>query len=297
MLPYAEILAAERGGKYRNNAVLGLLEASGVLVAVLFVLICVVIVREAWPIFSTDGMAAMIFGEKWFPSAGYFGLAPILAASLAVALITVLIAAPFSIGLAVFTVFFASPFLASVVRRLLNVATAVPSVVFGLWGLMTIVPALASVRPPGVSLLAASLVLAMMILPTMALLADMALAQLPRQYLLASAALGASRTERVLLCMRLVLPGLTAAAVFSFCRAIGETMVVMMLAGNIVAWPNGLLVQVRTLAANVALEMPYAMAMHRAALFFGTMELIVVVGIATGIGLYFMNKGGEDAGR
>ncbi len=290
MRPYAETSSAWQERGFLNKAVLNLLDASGLLIIALFILLCAVIVAESWPALFGGNLPKMVAGTKWFPSSGLFGSAPILAASLAVALATVLIVAPFSIGLVVFMNYFAFPFAASAMRRLLNVITAVPSVVFGLWGLMTIVPLIASVRPPGVSLLAASLVLAMMVLPTMALLADMALTQIPRQYLLASAALGASRTERILLCLRLAAPGLAAATMFSFCRAIGETMVAMMLAGNIVAWPGELTAQVRTLAANIALEMPYAMGMHRAALFLGTLELIIIVGAATAAGLYFMSR-------
>ncbi len=278
-----------------TNIFIGFLVSSGVIAALQFSGICLVLVTEAWASITNTGLKAFFLDKNWFPTIGQFGSAPMMLSSVVVAILAVLIAAPFGIGLAAFNNFFANPVLATIIRRLLNVATAIPSIVFGLWGLMAVVPLIVLIEPPGVSLLAAVVILAMMIIPTLALLADLILDQVPQAHVRAAIALGARKETNVLLIMRIASHGLFGAIIFSLCRAIGETMVVVMLAGNIVAWPNSPLTQVRVLTANIALEMPYAAGLHRSALFLGALELVVIVAVFTFVGMWLMDRGTERA--
>ncbi len=277
-----------------QSAFVGALYSSSILIVALVAAIGFVLILGAWASISSHGIGVVFVDDKWFPSIGQFGAAPMFVSSMVVALCAVLIVAPFGIGVAIFNHFYAHRVIATLVRRFLNVATAIPSVVFGLWGLVTIVPLIALLKPPGVSLLATVLVLALMVMPTLALLADLTIGQVPRAYVIAATALGATKEENIFLTLRFATRGLSSALAFSFCRAIGETMVVLMLSGNIVAWPIDPLAQIRVVAANIALEMPYATGEHRSILFLGSLVLIVFISIVTFFGVRLMdNKGAE----
>lgn len=201
--------------------------------------------------------------------------------------------APLGVFSAVFERFYAPRPIAGVYRRLIEVLAGIPSVVVGFWGLVTLVPIIARVRPPGASVLAAVLVLALMVLPTVALVAAASLRSVPADYLSGAAALGLSRWAVV---RRVALPasrpGIVAGITLAVGRALGETMAVLMVAGNVVQVPRSLYDSVRTLTANIALEMPYAQGLHRSALFagglalsFAVLTLIVAAEFAHGAGL------------
>jgi phosphate transport system permease protein len=141
-------------------------------------------------------------------------------------------------------------------------------VVYGFWGLLAIVPAINRVHPPGTSLLAGGLVLGLMILPLCALSTDAGLARVPQSYLRAAAALGLSRFGTL---TRILLPeawpAIVAGCVLQLGRTLGETMAVIMVCGNVAEVPDSLFAPVRTLTANIALEMAYASGWHQRALF------------------------------
>lgn len=190
----------------------------------------------------------------------------------------VLLAAPVGILSAVFCQFYAPEPVAAAYRRLMELLAGIPSVVYGLWGLVVLVPLIARLEPPGPSLLAGILVLSLMILPTQALMADAALAAVPSSYLQGAAALGLSRWATV---RGVVFPAarsaLLAGAILQSGRAVGETMVVLMVTGNVVQAPSSLFHPVRTLTANIALEMAYALGDHRSALFVNGLLLLAMV--------------------
>jgi phosphate transport system permease protein len=156
----------------------------------------------------------------------------------------------------------------------------VPSVVFGLWGLMVLVPLIGRVQAPGQSLLAGGLVLAMMVLPTIGLGVQAALAAVAREHLVAAAALGVGRARMV---WSVALPaaggGIWAAVGLGFARAVGETMAVVMVCGNIAQLPGSLFDPVRPVTASLALEMGYAGGEHRALLYAAALALVLVVGL------------------
>jgi phosphate transport system permease protein len=249
--------------------------------ALILLLIILFTIGEASPGLRKVGVVAFFTDMSWHPNAeaanGKFGLAPMIVGSLLSTLGAVLIAGPLGLGSALLCRFYAPPRVANAYRRLIELMAGLPSVAFGLWGLTVLAPAVQAWRPPGQSLLAATIILALMILPTLMLLADSALGAVPASYLRGAAALGLSRTGTIL---QIAIPaaraGLLAAVVLAACRAIGETMAVLMVAGNVVQVPSSIFDPVRSLTANVALELGYAAGDHRSALFVSGLVLLCV---------------------
>lgn len=246
-------------------------------------LILTFLVTEAWPALAQVGVGRFLGDPGWLPSAGpegAFNLAPMLAGTAAVTAGALLLAAPAGVLSAIFCRFYAPAAVARVYRRLIEVLAGVPSVVYGFWGLVVLVPWIYRLRPPGQSLLAGVLVLALMVLPTVALLAESALRSLPRAYLDGAAALGLGRWTTVRrIALPAAVPGIGAGCVLAAARALGETMAVLMVCGNVVQVPGSFFDPVRTLTANIALEMAYATRFHRSALFVGGLALMSLVGV------------------
>lgn len=239
------------------------------------------LLAESWPALAHLGWRQFA-GLDWYPLEGRFGLAAMSVATLAVAALAILLAAPLGLACALFARFQAPPALAAGFRGLLALMAGVPSVVYGFWGLTVLVPLVARWQPPGASLFTAGLVLALMILPTVALLAHAALAAVPRHLLDGAAALGLSRRATLL---KVAIPaarhGIVGGVLLGLARALGETMAVLMVAGNVVQLPASLFDPVRVLTANIALEMAYATDMHRAGLFVsGLLLALLVLGLA-----------------
>jgi phosphate transport system permease protein len=229
----------------------------------------------AWTRFITD--------TSWHPVDGLYKLTPMLSATFYSTLGAVLLAAPLGIASALFSRFYAPPFLSGCYSRLIELLAGIPSVVYGFWGLTTFAPLIGRLHPPGASLLTGILILTLMILPTVALTVDAALAAVPTAYLRGAAALGLSRWGLI---SGVALPaarsGIIAGILLAAGRAIGETMAVLMVAGNVVQQPLSLFDSVRTLTSNIALEMAYATGDHRAALFVSGLALMVMVLVLVG---------------
>jgi phosphate transport system permease protein len=191
---------------------------------------------------------------------------------------SVLVATPLGIISAVFRQYYAPRAVGQLYRRLIELLAGIPSVVYGFWGLVVLVPLIGRIHPPGQSLLAGILILTIMILPTIALMADASLSNIPPEYLRGAAALGLSRHTTV---RSVVLPaaksGLFTGVILETGRAIGETMAILMVAGNVVQLPQSVFDPIRTLTANIALEMAYATGNHRAALFVSGLVLMIVI--------------------
>ncbi len=236
--------------------------------------------KESLPLLLKINPMRFLNDPGWHPTEGQFGLFPMFAGSLLITVGAMIVAAPLGIILAVFCRFFAPRKIANAYQALLSVLSGIPSVVFGLWGLVVLAPIIRHVQPPGVSLLAGVLVLAVMILPTIALSANAAMTSVPFEYLQGAAALGFSKWQRVWgVAIPAARPGIVTGMILGAGRAIGETMVVLMVCGNVVQVPDSVFDPVRTLTANIALEMSYALSDHRAALFVsGLMLLFVVMG-------------------
>ena len=181
---------------------------------------------------------------------------------------------------AIFCQYVAPPTTAKTYRKLVELLAGIPSVVYGFWGLVVITPIIAQWQAPGASLCAAILILALMVLPTIALMTDAALANVPKSYIDTAASLGLSPyTTVVNIVMPVAKRGIITALLLATGRAIGETMAVLMVAGNVVQIPTSIFDPIRTLTANIALEMAYAMNDHRAALFASALILLIIVSL------------------
>ena len=234
----------------------------------------------------------MYSDESWFPKqfadVGTFGLFPIALGTLLVSFGATLIAAPLGIGSAIFSQYYAPARLAFLYRRLVELLAGIPSVVFGFWGLIVLCPLVAKLSEalpgdtfyPGPSLLSAILIVALMIIPTIMLLAESSISRVPRNFIEAAAALGLGRFTII---RTIILPqaksGIFTGVVLGIARAIGETMAVVMVAGNVVKIPESIFAPVRTLTANIALEMGYATGVQRSSLFFSGLLLLALVAV------------------
>lgn len=241
-------------------------------------LIALFLLGEALPLIARDGFARFLRDPGWWPRDGSFNMAPMVVASLLLTLGALALATPFSLAFAVHTTLRSPPAVARLLRALVQASAAIPTVVIGLWGITAIVPLVNLVAPPGASLLAGIVVVALMIFPTITMLVQAALQAVPPGYAQAASALGVPPAQTLL---HVVLPaarhGIVSAMVLGAARAIGETMVVLMVCGNIVQVPTSLFQPVRTLTANIALEMPYAMGDHRASLFVAGLLMLMLV--------------------
>lgn len=261
-----------------DQPLISVLAIAAVIAATILLLILLFLLRESWPVLQKIGIVRFFTDDGWHPLEGLYGLAPMLWATLAAGIGAALLATPLGLASALFARFYAPRWLALPFQRMVALLAGIPSVVFGFWGLTALVPFIAAFEPPGASLLAGILILTLMILPTIALTADAALAAVPEHYSRGSAALGLSRATTIL---GVLLPaakaGITGGILLAAARALGETMAVLMVAGNVVQTPASLFDPIRTLTANIALEMAYATGDHRASLFVSGLMLMSLV--------------------
>lgn len=275
-----------------DTVFLALICGCALIASLVIVLIALFLFKESFPLIHKIGVAHFVTDEGWWPSSGQYNLVPMIAASLLLTVSASLIATPVAILYAIFMAFYAGKHVRKAMRLLVDVSAAVPTIIYAFWGLLTVVPFINDITGPGTSLLAGSLVLSLMIFPTITVLSHSAITAVPGHYFYAGAALGVQ--QRALI-RHIVLPsargGIIAAAILGAARAIGETMVVLVLCGNIVQVPHSVFDPVRALTANIALEMPYAMGDHRAALYVsGMIVLLVVTGLVLISELYAKRK-------
>jgi phosphate transport system permease protein len=250
-------------------------------------LVVAFLVLKSWPALEHIGVVRFFTDPDWYPTEDLYLLTPMLWGTLWATLGAILLAAPLGILSALFCHFYAPPAVAVWYRRMIELLAGIPSVVFGFWGLVVLVPIIAQWHPPGPSLLAGILVLSLMILPTIMLMAHASLAKVPVSYLHHAMALGFGRWSMI---RSIVLPaakaGVCTGMLLGMARALGETMAILMVAGNVVQTPSHLFDPIRTLTANIALEMAYALGEHRSALFVSGLLLmgmvVIVMAMAEG---------------
>ena len=239
---------------------------------------------ESWPVLQHLSLVQFFTDSSWHPLEGNYNLTPMLSGTLFASMGALFLAVPLGIASAIFIVYYASTRAALLYRRLIELLAGIPSVVFGFWGLTTLVPLVNQLHPPGASLLAGILVLTLMILPTITLTTYAAFLAVPDEYIRSAAALGLSRWGMI---RGVALPaartGIVAGIVLAAGRALGETMAVLMVTGNVVQHADSLFDPIRTLAANIALEMAYAMGDHRAVLFVSGLMLMILVMTLSGL--------------
>ena len=285
-------LSSLRRAHRRDRILRHSLRLLGSITGLLVLLITLFVLQEAWPALQNLGFIRFWTDGSWHPLEGSFGLMPMVLGSGLIALGATAIATPLGLLSALFCQCYGPPLLAVPYRRLLELLAGIPSVVYGFWGLVVLVPKINRLHPPGQSLLAGTLILSLMILPTVALLAIASLAQIPSSYWQGAAALSLSRWTTL---TRIILPsarsGLFTAVVLATGRALGETMAVLMVCGNVVQVPSSVFDPVRSLTANIALEMAYATGDHRAVLFVSGLVLLAIVA-----GLVVMAEGISNQG-
>lgn len=239
-------------------------------------LICVFLFGNGLPAILEIGVPEFLLGQKWKPSNNLFGILPMILGSIYVTAGAILIGVPIALLTAIFMAHYCPKKLYPLVKATVNLMAGIPSVVYGFFGLVVIVPFMRQVTGrDGSTMLTASLLLGIMILPTVTIQAESAVRSVPDSYYEGSLALGATH-ERSVFCT--VFPaaksGVMAGVVLGIGRAIGETMAVIMVAGNQTWMPQGLFYGLRTMTANIVMEMGYAADLHREAL------------IATGVVLF-----------
>lgn len=263
---------------------LWILRLLALITGMIVILITSFLLLEALPLLQQVGWLRFVRDQAWHPVQGLYNLMPMLWGTLLVTLGSVLLATPLGIGSALFCQYYAPPWIGKGYRALIELLAGIPSVVYGFWGLVVLVPLIGKWQPPGTSLLAGIIILTLMILPTIALTAEASFAEVPTEYVQGAAALGLSHWATI---RGVILPaaqsGLVTGLILATGRAIGETMAVLMVCGNVVQTPKSLFDPVRTLTANIALEMAYALGNHRSALFVTGLLLMMLITLLIGI--------------
>lgn len=242
-------------------------------------LICIFLFANGIPGMAKIGVWDFVSGEKWKPGQELFGILPFILGSLYVTAGALIVGVPAGLMTALFLSRFASRRAAKILRPAVQLLAGIPSVVYGFFGLVVLVPMVREIfGGTGSSLLTACILLGMMILPTIITVAESALNAVPASYYEGALALGATHERSV---FRVVLPaaksGVMAGIILGIGRAIGEATAVMMVAGNRVSMPRSLLKGVRTLTSNIVIEMGYATDMHREALIATAVVLFVFI--------------------
>lgn len=245
-------------------------------------LITFFIFMEGLPILFKQGVFAFITGLKWTPTKGSFGIFPMIVGSFQVMFGAIVFSVPLALLCAIYLAEFSSPLARNIIKPSIELLAGIPSVVYGFIGIQVIVPIIRiAFDCSGFSVLGCSIVLGIMVLPTITSISFDSIMAVPVTYRQGSIALGATKWQTVKM---VVLPaartGIIAAIILGMGRAIGETMAVIMIAGNSLIIPVSPLDPVRTLTSNIALEMGYASGEHRQALFAtGVILFVIIMGL------------------
>ena len=237
-----------------------------------------------------------IFGTQWIPSANKYGILPMIVASLGATIGALLIGVPVGILTSIFIAEIAPKRISKIMSGAVELLAGIPSVLYGVFGLAIIVPTIQEVfnLSKGQSLLAVIIVLAIMMLPTVITVSETAIRAVPNAYKEGSLALGASKTETI---FKVIVPaaksGIMTGVVLGIGRAIGETMAVILVAGNTPVIPSSIMDSVRPLTTNIALEMGYAFGTHQEMLFATGVVLFTFILILNLVLSKLSNKGGK----
>lgn len=244
-------------------------------------LITYLIFNEGLPIFSKVSLWDFLSGTTWWPKKEIFGIFPMIVGSIYTTVIALVIGIPIGLGCAIFLAEIAPKRVAAILRRCIELLAGIPSVVYGFFGMVVLVPIVRMVDPEsGFCVLAGGIILAIMILPTIISISEVSLRAVPHIYKDGSLALGASKWQTI---RKVSLPtarsGIFAGIVLGIGRAVGETMAVILVAGSIPIIPTSLFEPVRTLTVNIVIEMGYVVtgSDHYHALFGTAIVLFVFI--------------------
>ena len=243
------------------------------------VTICVFLLMNGIPAIAEIGVFDFLLGRTWKPLENEFGIFPMIVGSLYVTAGAILIGVPTGLLCAVYMAKFCPKRLYKILKPSIELMAGIPSIVYGFFGLMVIVPMMQNIAGgSGKSMLTASLLLGMMILPTIIGVAESAIRAVPESYYEGSLALGATAERSVFFAaLPAAKTGIMAGVILGIGRAIGETMAVVMVCGNQSVLPNAITSGIRTLTANIVLEMGYAADLHRDALIATAVVLFVFI--------------------
>ncbi len=241
------------------------------------IMICVFIFANGIPAIREIGFKNFIFGKSWKPKQGVYGILTMIAASIYVTAGAVIVGVPTGVLTAVFMSSYCPKRLYSVIKPVINLLAGIPSVIYGFFFLVFVVPIVQKLTDTsGKGILTASVLLGVMILPTVINISESSLRAVPARYYEGSLALGATKERSI---FKTVVPaasaGILSGIILGIGRAVGETMAVVMIAGNQAILPDSITSGVRTLTGNIVLEMSYASGLHRGALI-GTAAVLFV---------------------
>jgi len=259
-----------------------LIEKGLFLMAVSSIIIIAVIILfiflEGFPAIQQTGFFNFLFGMEWSPSEDMYGVFPMIIGSLGITALSLIMAIPLGIFCAIFLAEVAPSSMRKILKPTIQTLAGIPSVVYGFFGLIILVPFMREqFGGTGFSMFTASVILTVMILPIIISVSEDALRSVPLEYKEASLALGATHWQTIKnVIFPAAIPGVITSIILGMGRAIGETLAIIMVAGNVVQIPDSIFDPVRALTSNIAIEMGYATGIHYNALF------------ATGIVLFFM---------
>lgn len=272
-------------------------------------LITIFIFKSGAPVLADYGLMNFIFGESWRPTSGSYGILSLIAGTLGVTLGALIIGIPMGVGCAVFMAEVLAKRPAKFFKSAIELLAGIPSVVYGFFGLAVIVPAIRDYILPiwqhfnpdasssGFSVLAGAIILAIMILPTIVSMSENAIRAVPPEFREASMALGADKRETI---AKVIVPaaksGIFSSIILAMGRAIGETMAVLLVTGNVAQVPGGILDPAATLTGTIAMEWSYASPVHQSALYAVGIILFIIIVILNTIAQLLMKRlGGMNA--
>ncbi len=271
--------------KWKEPAMKGVFIAAAATSILSVALICVFLFANGLPAVFEIGPANFLLGRTWKPGNDIYGIFPMIVGSIYVTAGAMLIGMPIGLLMAIFMARFCPQWLYRILKPATELLAGIPSVVYGFFGLVVIVPFVREqFGGSGASMLTASVLLGIMILPTVVGVAESAIRAVPENYYEGSLALGATHERSV---FSVLVPaaksGLFAGVVLGMGRAVGETMAIIMVAGNQARMPAGLLKGLRTLTANIVIEMGYSADLHREALIATAVVLFVFILLINGL--------------
>ncbi len=270
--------------KWKEKGMEGLFFISACVSILAVALICIFLFANGIPAMSEIGFFKFLSGQKWKPGNDIYGILPMILGSIYVTAGAIVIGVPVGIFTAVFMARFCPKGVYRYLKTAIDLLAGIPSVVYGFFGLVVLVPLVRDFTDfihadgNGTGILTASILLGMMILPTIIGLSEAAIRAVPESYYEGSLALGADSVRSAFfVTVPAARSGIMAGVILGIGRAIGETMAVIMIAGNQPRMPKGILEGVRTLTANIVIEMGYAQDLHREALIATGVVLFVFV--------------------
>ncbi len=254
--------------------------------------IIIFILKEGLPAFFQVGFFNFLLGVDWSPDNNQYGVLPMIIGSIVVTAGAIILAVPLGIACAILLAEVAPTHVRQILRPAVELLVGIPSVIYGLVGLLIIVPAVRQIGGTGFSVAAACIVLMAMVLPTIISISEDSIRAVPRKYKEGALAMGATHWQTI---WHVLIPaarsGIGAGVILGVGRAIGETMAMIMVIGNAVMIPVSPLDPARTLTGNIAVEIQYASGLHQSALFATAVVLLAFIIILNMITVYIFKRG------